>query len=173
MGSSIVCVRTNSDGGFLTRVDRLTKIHSRPKVAANDKEYVLDDQVGHLLRRAHQRHTSIFQEHIGDSQLTPLQFAALVRLSDLGEVSQNRLGRLTAMDAATMQGVIRRLFDRDLIERRPDPTDRRRILLRLSPSGEHLLDTSIANGFVITDRTLEPLSPSERRTFLDLLRRIS
>ncbi len=148
-------------------------MQSRPRVVANDKDYVLDDQVGHLLRRAHQRHTSIFQEHIGDSQLTPLQFAALVRLSDLGEVSQNRLGRLTAMDAATMQGVIRRLFARRLIERRPDPTDRRRILLRLSPSGSKLLTACIANGFTVTDRTLEPLSPSERASLLDLLRQIS
>ena len=62
-------------------------MQSRPSADTNDKDYVLDDQVGHLLRRAHQRHTSIFQEHIGDSQLTPLQFAALVKLSDLGEVS--------------------------------------------------------------------------------------
>jgi DNA-binding MarR family transcriptional regulator len=148
-------------------------MQSRPRVVASDKDYVLDDQVGHLLRRAHQRHTSIFQEQIGDSQLTPLQFAALVKLSDLGEVSQNHLGRLTAMDAATMQGVIRRLFARRLIDRRPDPTDRRRILLRLSPSGTSLLAARIANGFTVTDRTLEPLSPSERASLLGLLRRIS
>ncbi len=136
-------------------------------------DYVLEDQVGHLLRRAHQRHTSIFQEHLGDSQLTPLQFAALVKLDDIGAVSQNRLGRLTAMDAATMQGVIRRLFARRLIERLPDPTDRRRILLRLSPSGSRLLIGCIANGVTVTDRTLGPLSPSERSALLDLLRRIS
>ena len=96
-------------------------MQTRPQIISDDKDYVLEDQVGHLLRRAHQRHTSIFQAHIGDSQLTPLQFAALVKLSDLGEVSQNRLGRLTAMDAATMQGVIRRLFARRLIERRLRP----------------------------------------------------
>ena len=68
---------------------------------------MLEEQAGHILRRAHQRHAAIFQELIGDSQLTPLQFAALARLRDLGEVSQNQLGRLTAMDAATMQGVTR------------------------------------------------------------------
>lgn len=151
----------------------MTTMQARPRVVADDREYVLEDQVGHLLRRAHQRHASIFQEHIGDSQLTPLQFAALVKLSDLGEVSQNRLGRLTAMDAATMQGVIRRLFARRLIERRPDPTDRRRVLLRPSASGTRLLSGCIANGVTVTDRTLEPLSPSERAALLGLLRRIT
>ena len=78
----------------------------------SDADYVLEQQAGHLLRRAHQRHAAIFQGLIGDSQLTTLQFAALVRLRDLGEVSQNQLGRLTAMDAATMQGVIKRLGGR-------------------------------------------------------------
>ncbi len=148
-------------------------MRSRPRIVPNDREYVLEEQVGHLLRRAHQRHGSIFQEHIGDAQLTPLQFAALVKLSDLGEVSQNHLGRLTAMDAATMQGVIRRLFARRLIERRPDPGDRRRILLRLSPAGTERLAGCIATGVTVTDRTLEPLSPSERAEMLDLLRRIT
>ena len=102
-----------------------------------------------------------------------MQFAALVKLSDLGEVSQNRLGRLTAMDAAIMQGVIRRLFARRLIERRPDRTDRRRVLLRPSASGTRLLSGCIANGVTVTDRTLEPLSPPERAALLDLLRRIT
>ena len=102
---------------------------------ADTPDYLLEDQVGHLLRRAHQRHTAIFQATIGDDQLTPLQFAALMKLADVGETSQNQLGRLTAMDAATMQGVIKRLIGRGLIERRPDPDDRRRLLLTLSTDG--------------------------------------
>ena len=77
------------------------------QAARNDTDdpagYVLEEQAGHLLRRAHQRHSAIFQATIGDDQLTPLQFAALMKLSDVGETSQNLLGRLTAMDAATMQ----------------------------------------------------------------------
>lgn len=148
-------------------------MQSRSRAVANDKGYVLDDQVGHLLRRAHQRHTSIFQDQIGDSQLTPLQFAALVKLSDLGKVSQNHLGRLTAMDATTMQGAIQRLNSRRLLEPRPDPTDRRRVLLRLTPKGTTLQATCIAYGFTVSEKTLEPLNTSERTSLLDMLRRIS
>ena len=135
--------------------------------------YVLEDQVGHLLRRAHQRHAAIFQNHIGDAQVTPLQFAALVKLRDLGEVSQNLLGRLTAMDAATMQGVIKRLAARGVIERRPDPDDRRRLILSLSVEGRALVDALIPHGADITARTLEPLTAAEQRAFLDLLAKIS
>lgn len=143
--------------------------------AAQDEApgYLLEDQVGHLLRRAHQRHTAIFQANIADQQLTPLQFAALMKLADVGEASQNHLGRLTAMDAATMQGVIKRLIARGLIARRPDPDDRRRLLLTLTDDGHVLVDVATARGHRISDETLEPLSPSERQTFLKLLRRLT
>jgi len=146
---------------------------SQAGTGANRDDYVLEDQVGHLLRRAHQRHTAIFQENIGDAQLTPLQFAALVKLSDVEIVSQNQLGRLTAMDAATMQGVIRRLLSRGLIERRPDPDDRRRLQLRLTDQGRSLVERCAQAGLTITGLTLDPLSASERRIFLELLRRLS
>tara|TARA_R110000868_G_scaffold10313_24_gene50801 strand:- start:4607 stop:5083 length:477 start_codon:yes stop_codon:yes gene_type:complete len=141
--------------------------------AAEAPEYLLEDQVGHLLRRAHQRHTAIFQATIGDEQLTPLQFAAMMKLADVGETSQNQLGRLTAMDAATMQGVIKRLIARGFIARRPDPDDRRRLLLTLTGAGESLVAEATVRGHKISDETLEPLSPSERQVFLKLLRRLS
>lgn len=152
----------------------MVKAQAQRVAPADDgSDYVLERQAGHLLRRAHQRHTAIFQRLIGDSQLTPLQFAALVKLRDLGAVSQNQLGRLTAMDAATMQGVIKRLAARGLIERRADPNDRRRLILNLTPDGEELLANAVANGANITRATLEPLSPAEQRTLLALLARIS
>tara|TARA_R110002110_G_scaffold210641_1_gene423148 strand:+ start:918 stop:1394 length:477 start_codon:yes stop_codon:yes gene_type:complete len=136
-------------------------------------EYLLENQVGHLLRRAHQRHTAIFQATIGDAQLTPLQFAALMKLADVGEASQNHLGRLTAMDAATMQGVIKRLTARDLITRRPDPDDRRRLLLTLTREGAALVRLLSDRGLDISDRTLAPLSGAERESFLKLLSRLT
>ncbi len=135
--------------------------------------YRLEEQVGHLLRRAHQRATAIFQTTVGDPQLTPTQFAAVIKLYDEGELSQNHLGRLTAMDPATIQGVCRRLTERGFVEARPDPDDRRRSLLRLTPTGTALIDTMVVDGRAVTDKTLEPLTAEERRTFLALLQRLT
>ncbi len=140
---------------------------------AKDGDYILEDQVGHLLRRAHQRHTAIFQDMIGDRNLTQLQFAALVKLRDLGEVSQNQLGRNTGMDAATMQGVIKRLSARGLIDRKPDPGDRRRLVLSLSEDGKRLIEAVIPRGKRISRATLEPLSDEERKVLVALLAKIS
>src|SRR5262245_19584261 len=136
------------------------------------EDYRLEDQVGHLLRRAHQRHTAIFQDGMDELQLTPTQFAALVKISDVGDVSQNQLGRLTAMDPATIQGVIQRLEARKLIERQPDPKDRRCTLLSLTLEGKALLADAVARARKITEATLAPLSPAERQSFLALLRKL-
>jgi DNA-binding MarR family transcriptional regulator len=147
----------------------------RPDPAIDDATtYVLEDQVGHLLRRAHQRASSIFTAELGDQfQITPTQYAALVKLHDLGEQSQNRLGRLTAMDPATIQGVIKRLEERKLIERFGDPGDRRRAALRLTAAGEALVEAMIPSGMRVSAVTLGPLDEAERRSFLALLGRLA
>lgn len=139
----------------------------------SERRYRLEEQVGHLLRRAHQRHTAIFQARIGDPRMTATQYAALVRLLDEGELSQNHLGRLTAMDPATIQGVIRRLSERALIEVRADGGDRRRRLLRLSAKGKALVKKLMANGPGISAATLEPLAPEQARALVELLKKIS
>ena len=82
---------------------------SRPRRAARS-EYRLDDQVGFLLRVAMQRHTSIFMSRIVKG-LTQTQFAALAKLREVGPCSQNQLGRLIYLDAATTKGVVDRLDD--------------------------------------------------------------
>ena len=134
--------------------------------------YKLEDQVGYLLRRANQRHTSIFFDELGQ-QLTPMQFAVLVKIGDEGEVSQNRLGRMTAMDPATVQGVVRRLSDRQLIDARPDPEDRRKSLWQLSERGSNFIIKAIPEAITISEQTLEPLSQIDQQTFLELLRKLT
>lgn len=134
--------------------------------------YVLEDQIGHLLRRAHQRASAIFQE-IMDEGLTPQQYAALVKVRDFGRVSQNRLGRAVAMDPATSQGVMQRLLAKKLIRREPDPEDKRRTLVSLTAEGEALVARLVPLGVRITDETLGPLAPGERAQFLALLKKIT
>jgi DNA-binding MarR family transcriptional regulator len=136
--------------------------------------YVLERQIGHLLRRAHQRATAIFLAELGEGHgVTPTQFAALVKLRDLGAQSQNELGRRIAMDPATIQGVIRRLAARRLIELSADAGDRRRTTLRLTERGLALVERTIPLGLRVTAKTLAPLTASERARFLRLLARLA
>lgn len=135
--------------------------------------YVLEEQVGQLIRRAHQRHTALFLAMIGDSQVTTTQYAALVKLYEMGELSQNHLGRLTAMDPATIQGVILRLTSRKLISHRPDKNDKRRRCLSLTTQGRDLVTRLLANGPKVSKATLDPLSPAEQQQFIALIKRLT
>lgn len=138
--------------------------------AAEAPGYSLDDQVGFLMRQANQRHLAIFARMIPD--FTPTQFATLAKLAELGSVSQNDLGRQTAMDSATMKGVIDRLVRRGLVASRPDPTDMRRLLITLTEAGRSAYDAHLEAAHAITAETLMPLNPTERAQFLALLRRM-
>lgn len=132
----------------------------------------MEDQAGHLLRRAYQRSTAVFGQLIADPHLTPPQFATLLKLMEFGQASQNELGRRAGMDPATSQGVVRRLYNRRLIEREKDPTDKRRTVWRLTPAGRRLVEQTIENVRSQNDVVLAPLDPAERRTLLTLLRRL-
>ena len=134
--------------------------------------YDIDVQVGFLLRRAHQRHTALFQERMAPLDLTPTQFNALIRVVELGSVTQNQLGRLSAMDPATIQGVVRRLEDRGLVQRRPDPGDRRATLLTATAAGTGVAAEAVRYGHDITAATLAPLTPIERVRMLEMLRKL-
>jgi len=67
-----------------------------------------------LLRVAMQRHTSIFMSRMIEA-LTQTQFAALSKLYEVGPCSQNHLGRLIYLDAATIKGVVDRLVTRGFV----------------------------------------------------------
>lgn len=142
-----------------------------PAESVYEDGYHLDEQVGFVLRRATQRHLSIFGSFISD--FTPTQFAALAKLNELGAVGQNDLGRQTAMDAATMKGVVDRLAKRGLVETHPDPSDQRRILVQLSAAGHAAYLANERAAVAITRETLKPLTEAERQQFLALLGRLT
>jgi len=143
-----------------------------PSQRVRTSDYRLGDQIGYLLRRAHQRHTAIFHEHMLEG-LTPTQFAALAKLKDAGPLSQNLLGRETAMDSATIKGVVSRLRDRGLVESVHDDGDRRRLIVGLTPEGRRVANRCIKVAAKISELTVAPLEPDERAAIIKLLDRIA
>ena len=139
-------------------------------MAKAPKHYQLSDQVGFNLRRANQRHVSIFSQHIAD--LTPTQFAVLARLYERETISQNLLGRLTAMDSATIKGVVERLSGKGFVVSGPDPNDRRLRQVELTKAGRQLFETAHAGAMAARTETLAPLSEEDAATFEALLAKL-
>ncbi len=135
--------------------------------------YILTDQVGFLLRRAHQRASLIFKNEFDATSLTPQQFAVLAKLYDISEVTQNNLGRLVDMDPVSLQGVIRRLSQRDLVSRTSDPLHKRRLIIRLTPAGNAMVEDCFVLGAQVSAKTLAPLAPEEQQELIRLLKKIT
>src|SRR6201986_2392733 len=122
--------------------------------------YILDEQIGFILRQGWQRHASIFARDIGIN-LTPTPSGALAKLGETGPCAQSQLGRLTAMDVATIKGVIDRLSAGGLTETSSDPEDGRRLLVSLTRAGQQLAEKAAPNALAITRETLAPLDATE------------
>lgn len=135
--------------------------------------FLVEDHIGFLLRRAHQRHVALFLEIAGQHGLTPPQFAALFKAVELSRVTQNLLGRLTAMDPATIQGVVRRLTSRGLLVRTHDPMDRRSAVLAPTEDGIALIGRTVACAWQAHDAALAPLDAPEQSQLMALLRKLA
>jgi MarR family transcriptional regulator, lower aerobic nicotinate degradation pathway regulator len=133
--------------------------------------YRLDDQIGYVLRRVTQRHLAIFAASI--PEVTTTQFAVLARLSEVGPISQNHLGRMTAMDAATIKGVVDRLAKLGFVETSADPEDRRRLTVSLTEAGTALFASRKTTALAVSADTVAPLTADEAMTLKKLLLRLT
>jgi MarR family transcriptional regulator, lower aerobic nicotinate degradation pathway regulator len=138
---------------------------------SEQRRYVLDEQAGFLMRVAMQRHTSIFTSRMIEG-LTQTQFAALAKLYEVGPCSQNYLGRLIYLDAATIKGVVDRLHLRGFVTALNDQKDRRRRAVALTDRGRQVTEAAMLVAAEITAATLTPLTADEQRLIAKLLRKL-
>ncbi len=137
----------------------------------SEPAYQLDAQIGFMLRQVNQRHTAIFSKRIGGT-LTPMQWAVLARLHEMGATPQTALGRAVSMDGATVKGAVDRLLHRGLVARMRDTADRRRLLVTLTTAGRALTRCNFARAHEISRETLAPLTQAERMLLARLLEKL-
>ena len=134
--------------------------------------YDVTEQVGHLLRKAYQRHLAIFHEALAPTQLTSAQFVTLCMLRDHGDSAQVDLVRTTGVDQATIRGVVERLEARGLIALKRDGRDGRRVVISLTTAGGDLLAAAIPAARRTSEATVHGLNPAERIALNYLLRKM-
>ncbi|SDO12519.1 DNA-binding transcriptional regulator, MarR family [Lutimaribacter pacificus] len=135
--------------------------------AETNHDYRLEDQIGFKLRLANQKHLELFARMM--PEVTPTQFAILSRLRDSGPISQNHLGRLVGLDAATTKGVVDRLKVKNLVTSAKSPTDMRRLVISLTDEGRRFADRAVVTAAEISRATAANLTPRELDRLLALL----
>jgi DNA-binding MarR family transcriptional regulator len=105
--------------------------------------------------------------------LEPWEFDVLAALRRQGppyELSPGALLRTTLVTSGTMTNRVDRLENAGLVRRRPDPEDKRGVLVTLTPAGQAQADAALADLLEAEQTLLAPLPEPSRQALADLLR---
>jgi MarR family transcriptional regulator for hemolysin len=127
---------------------------------------------GFLLKEVSRRYVLRFEERARELALTLPQCKVLVRLEKNEGVSQVRLAELAEVDAMTMVRILDRMEADGLLERRPDPADRRARSLYLTPKAKPLLEEIWQLSEATRAEMFAGFGRSERDTFVSALERM-
>ncbi|MDA8371394.1 MAG: MarR family transcriptional regulator [Nocardiopsaceae bacterium] len=128
-------------------------------------------RVSRLARHLDRARRTVFTEH----ELEPWEFDVLAELRRSGppyELSPGRLLRATLVTSGTMTNRIDRLAAAGMVRRRPDPADKRGVLVRLSAKGRERVDAALAALLSYEESILGSLSRGERQRLASLLRSV-
>lgn len=157
---------------MVNKMEKIGVVKNQDNELNIEGDYVFTEQVGYLLRRAYQRHMMIFQERSCEPKLTAPQFITLCTIKNMKSCSITDVVTATAVDQATMRGVIDRLKSKGWVYLSADAKDRRKVMISLSDAGSALLEKMIPCAQEITKATMEGLNPAERLALTFLLKKM-
>jgi MarR family transcriptional regulator, transcriptional regulator for hemolysin len=127
---------------------------------------------GFLLKEVSRRYVNRFEVRAAEIPLNLAQAKALVRLEKNEGVSQARLAELAEVDAMAMVRILDRMEAEGLLERRPDPADRRARCLYLTAKAKPILSEIWRLSEEIRAEIFAAVSKAEREQFMDVLERL-
>jgi DNA-binding MarR family transcriptional regulator len=130
--------------------------------------------LGRLFRSAYLADESL-AEGIAPHGLQPGWFDLLAALRRSGrpyELNPTRLMETTMLSSGGMTKRLDRMDEAGLVERRPDPADRRGTLVRLTRRGRAVIDKAVETHARNEERLLASLTRADRRDLDDLLRKL-
>src|SRR5437773_9057237 len=116
------------------------------------------DRTGFLVQRAHRRLRLAHNEALRPLQLNIAELAVAGLLADRGDLSQRQLIEIMDADKSTMVYLVDELESQGLVERRPDPTDRRAYAVHLTDAGRARVVEAGAVAARVETEFLSPLT---------------
>ena len=132
----------------------------------------LERSATHLIHRAGQCATDMFQVEARASGLTPRQFAVLMTIAGEEGLTQTDLVERTGIDRSTLADIVARLLSRGLIHRRRAKEDGRAYAIKLTSQGWKGLREAEPGAAAADSRLLSALPPAKRQEFIDTLHTI-
>lgn len=153
----------------MDEVDRLVAAWTRVRPDLDVAPMQVLSRVTRLAKHLDRARRQAFAAH----RLEPWEFDVLTALRRSGspyQLSPGRLVRETMVSSGTMTNRVDRLVDRGFVDRRPDPDDRRGVLVRLTPAGRKQVDAALADLLAHERELLQGLDAGQQASLADLLR---
>jgi len=128
---------------------------------------------GFLLKEVSRRYGLRFEHRAKEISLTLPPSIVLAYLERNEGISQSKLGELVNIEPMAMVRILDRMEAAGLVERRPDPDDRRARRLYFTPKSKPTLDEIWRLSDLTRAEAFEGISTSERDVFLDVLTRLN
>jgi MarR family transcriptional regulator, lower aerobic nicotinate degradation pathway regulator len=112
-------------------------------------------------------------EAYASTDLHPYHHAVLAVLDEGSRETQGAIAEALGYDRGQLVGLLDELEERDLVERRRDPADRRRHIVRMTPEGKRALAKLRAVAVRVEDDFLASLDETERTQLHALLLRVA
>ena len=152
-------------------VDRIVSAWRRERPDLDVSPLEVISRVSRLARRLDRARGTAFAEH----DLDGWEFDVLSALRRAGtpyELSPGQLVTETLVTSGTMTNRVDRLTARGLVQRLPDPRDRRGVIVRLTPAGRATVDDAFAGLLAREHDLLAELDTADRHELASLLRRL-
>ncbi|MFE3404261.1 MarR family winged helix-turn-helix transcriptional regulator [Streptomyces anulatus] len=132
----------------------------------------LSGPVGHAVSRVARLHRTAAGKALREVDLYPGQELLMMHLWDRGAVRQTELIRALDLDPSTVTKMLQRLEQTGHVRRRPDPADRRAVLVEATDES-CALHTAVRDAWRgLEEHTLAGLDPAERTELVRLLAKV-
>ncbi|WP_169977271.1 MarR family winged helix-turn-helix transcriptional regulator [Tautonia rosea] len=142
------------------------------RLALDPRQTSARERYGFLLAMAAHRLRSRFEEELEPMGVQLKHVQVLAMIYHFGPVAQQRLGESICIDRTSMVGLLDEMERRDLVQRQPDPVDRRAHRIHLTESGQDLFRRANDTVEGVENEVLAPLSEQERLQLKSMLQRI-
>ena len=152
-------------------VDRLVEAWQRERPDLDLRPMQVLSRVSRLSHHLDRARRASFADH----DIEPWEFDVLAALRRAGtpyQLSPGRLIKETLVTSGTMTNRVDRLATRGLVERLPDPHDRRGVLVRLTPEGRRTVDGALASLLTREQELLVGLDAAAQGRLATMLRRL-
>jgi DNA-binding MarR family transcriptional regulator len=129
-------------------------------------------RLAYLFKHAERLMSELHVEALAPFDIHARDLGVLLAIDSTEPASQQQIAQRMGVDRTTMVAIIDALEAKGIIARHPDPEDRRRNVVELTPTGQDILRQAITASDAAEAELLAPLSPEESQQIRELLARV-